>query len=277
MKQIALPKINKKILLIIVLCALSIVTICISSLYLHNTSELKDDKKTLQRQLQKSKDEITLLKKQLSEEKEKSSKENATHQSTITALQQKIADLEKKLANQTRVEQSLGLRQSAKKKSSAQSTTPKNSASSNTGQSNPYDRIGGDVPALKEKVKTALRILEQKAPAYYQVFATHVTSVNTGVVNTSCSMGGVQSKRTLTIYAGSHPDCMLSRTDNDVASLLLHEIKHIHSVYVEGNSSTGKTQELPSYYVQRDYLDTLNVSQIMRNNVQAQIAYWESY
>lgn len=280
MKKIALQKINKRTLAVSTLCVLSVIIFCIGSYTISRQAKsaqgLKEDKKTLQQQLQKSKDEVANLKKQLSEEEAKSSKENDTNQTTIKDLQQKITDLEKRAANQTRVEQSLGSLQTKNTKKSSNSAPSQGSSAGASAQGNPYDRIEGDVPAIKEKVKAALRIIEHKAPAYYQVFVAHVTSVNTGVVNTSCIMGGVQSKRTLTIYAGAHPDCMLTRSDNDVASLLLHEIKHIHSVYVEGNHSTGKSQELPSYYVQREYLDILSVSQTMRNNVHAQIAYWES-
>lgn len=280
MKQISLRKINKKILALSLLLASITVILCVGGYTIfrqvENTSRLEEDKKTLQQQLKKSKAEVALLKKQASEEKEKSSKEYDAAQTTIKDLQQKIADLEKRIANQTRVEQSLGSLQAKNTRKSSNSATSQGGSTSSSAQGNPYDRIGGNVPAIREKVKAALRIIEQKAPAYYQVFVTHVTSVNTGVVDTSCMMGGVQSKRTLTIYAGAHPDCMLMRTDSDVASLLLHEIKHIHSVYVEGNHSTGKLQELPSYYVQREYLDILGVSQAMRNNVHAQIAYWES-
>jgi hypothetical protein len=217
-----------------------------------NVRTLNTEKQNLQAQLLD-------LQRQLDDTKKQQSQTKDDYEKRIKALEDKLSALEKKTANQKTVP----------KVSSAKPNTSKTIASS------PYDRITGNSEEIKAKATQALHIIEQKAPYYYGVFATYVESMPTGVNNTSGCMGGVQYQKTITLYSNSN-GCMLTSTDADVTSLLLHEIKHIDSVYVEKNYTSGKLQELPSLYLERQYYDILGVSKFYRDSTEATIAYWES-
>ena len=58
--------------------------------------------------------------------------------------------------------------------------------------------------------------------------------------------------------------------------MVVHEAYHVHNVYVNKVTTSGKEQELPSLYAQRDTFNALGVVQSFRDYVLSLIAYYES-
>ncbi len=173
-------------------------------------------------------------------------------QDKITALEAKIVDLEKKVAN--------SLAPTVYKPAPAKSSSI-------------YDRIISDSPDAKQKLIDAIKLIETNTPNYFTILKTHVQEIRT-TTNIGCG-GGQQIQRT--IYISYTPgNCLINTPISTFASVVIHESYHVYNVYVNKVYPSGKVQELPSLYVQRETFDALGVVQPFRNYIESLIAYYES-
>lgn len=211
-------------------------------------ADLKANKIELGEQVTHLQSSLDLASKQAVENKAAHDAALKTQQDKVAALEAKIADLEKKVANRLPAPP-LALQKSV------------------------YDRIVTDNAEAKNKIVAALQLIETSAPTYFAIIKNHVTEIRL-VTFIGCG-GGVQQQRTISISYLS-VDCLSSTPTSTFASVIVHESYHVYNVYVNKVSVSGKAQELPSLYAQRDTFDALGVVQSFRNYVNDLIAYYES-
>lgn len=212
--------------------------------------DLKNSKIELSEQLEHLRTDLASANRQIADNKTAYDVSLKTQQDKISALEAKTADLEKKINN----------RLPAK----VPAPVPTKSV---------YDRIVSDNTEAKNKIIEAIKLIETNAPSYFAILKNQVTEIKL-VTDIGCG-GGVQQKRTISIsYLSS--DCLSATPTSTFASVIVHETYHVYNVYVNKVTVSGKEQELPSLYAQRDTFDALGIVQSFRDYINGLIAYYEA-
>lgn len=190
---------------------------------------------------------------QLKKDKETLQSENLSLQKNLTDKNNEIDALKKE--NET-------LKQSAANQTKIFAAEPSPAPSAPV--SSVYDKVVGD-DQFKAKIFAALDLLKAGDNEHFQLVNNQISHIY-GLDD----YGGKQIKR----------DIYISIADNDnttIASVIVHEARHVYTVYVEKIYSYGtKEQELPSYQAELLSAQRLGAPAYFISSVESQIAYWQS-
>lgn len=130
-----------------------------------------------------------------------------------------------------------------------------------------YDRIRTTNEAEKALIVRALDLLKAYDPANYKIANDHVSDI---YVIPDCY--AYQIKRT--INTGT---CNMEWSDIIMATVIVHEARHVYNVYVNKIYSSGtKEQELPSYQAQLQTAQILGAPAWWITSIENSIAYYSS-